>query len=104
MGYMKGYKKDEMITGDPLSDLATAVVMQSIDDWKHAKLYLDKHSASKSIPVQRECNLHRRTVSEVERFFKSQWFFALTEIDGEELWERINRTDAYKTMKVLNYK
>jgi len=60
--------------------LAGAIVLQAVDDYRTAIRHL----------AQRPDNdLARRTVREVERFFRSGWFGELTEIDPEMLISKL---------------
>lgn len=54
--------------GDPYEDLANAIVLQAVSDYRLAK---------------KSRNEHR--INELLKFFRSQWFGVLTKIDPEYL-------------------
>lgn len=57
-------------------NLANAIVLQAVKDYRKALKYLNRNSKD------REALANKR---EVERFFRSQWFTILTRADGEML-------------------
>lgn len=57
-------------------ELANAVVLQAVKDYRTAEWRVRRYTDAKKSQVRiREC----------ERFFRSEWFRVLTEINGEEL-------------------
>ena len=61
-------------------ELANAVVMLAVKDYRLARWRIRRYpGAKKSQDRIREC----------ERFFRSQWFRVLTEINGEELIKQL---------------
>lgn len=50
---------------DPYEELANAIVLQAVKDYRNAELQQD--------------------MNEIERFFRSDWFGILTSIDSESL-------------------
>lgn len=68
-----------MIT--PEEALANAIIMQGVKDYRTALKALKHNPNSRSA---------RDTKSEVERFFQSQWFSALTDISGSYLIRKLN--------------
>ena len=58
---------------DPYENLANAIVIQAVSDYRMAKKSRNK-----------------RVEAEVLRFFRSQWFGVLTEIDPEYLIRRLD--------------
>ena len=57
-------------------ELANAIVLQAVKDYRIARWRVRRFAdAKKSQTRIREC----------ERFFRSEWFRVLTEIDGEQL-------------------
>lgn len=57
-------------------ELANAVVLQAVKDYRTAEWRVSRYADAKKSQVRiREC----------ERFFRSEWFRVLTEINGEEL-------------------
>lgn len=57
-------------------DLANAIILQAVKDYRLALKALKANPKNKSALVDKD---------EVERFFRSQWFTVLTSIDGETL-------------------
>ena len=57
-------------------DLANAIILQAVKDYRLALQALKAHPKNKSALADKD---------EVERFFRSQWFTVLTSIDGETL-------------------
>ena len=62
--------------------LAAAIVVQAAKDYKAA---LRQEARGKVTPST------QGTIIECERFFKSQWFEALSDLDGPVLMERIKK-------------
>lgn len=62
-------------------DLANAIIIQAVKDHRRAQRVLKAHSrhiAAKKIK------------DETESFFRSDWYRALTDVDGEVLIKRLN--------------
>ena len=66
----------------PYERLANGIVLQAVKDYREA---LQDLRINPSYPDA------LRTVSEVERFFRSGWFSALTSVDGVVLMERLRK-------------
>ena len=65
-------------------ELANAVVMQAVKDWRAAVRTLKKRSRhEKAKKLKAEC----------ERFFKSDWFKALTDVDGNMILRKLKREE-----------
>ena len=79
------YIKDDgkgAIAGDECAELATAIVMQGVNDYRKAlKQLKDKPLDEEALKTKREC----------EQFFHSGWFTALTSINPEMLIAKINK-------------
>ena len=60
--------------------LANAIIIQAADDYRKAAKRL-KHN-----PNHRES---KETIEEVERFFRSDWYSVLTDVDGEFLLRKL---------------
>ncbi|MGN0241917.1 MAG: hypothetical protein ACI4CS_09545 [Candidatus Weimeria sp.] len=67
---------------DPYEKLAAAVVMQAVKDYRSALRSVRKSPSSRFARSQREA---------LERFFRSEWYLLLTDIDGEMVIERIRK-------------
>ena len=57
-------------------NLANAIILQAVRDYRTALKCLNMNPKNKNAQ-------HDRT--EIERFFRSQWYSALTSVDGEML-------------------
>ena len=68
---------------DPWQNLANAIIRQAADDIVMYRHRFDR-DASKSLVAQKE--RHYRTA---KRFFESDWYEQLTDVDAEYLWERL---------------
>ena len=62
----------------PYQDLADAIILQAVKDYKRAL------KMKQSVPK-------RRTIRDCERFFKSEWFCILNDADGEEIMNRVRK-------------
>jgi hypothetical protein len=62
--------------------LANAIVLQAAKDYRHALKHLRKCPNSRDARTQ---------ISELERFFRSGWYTALTTVDGEYLITELRR-------------
>ncbi len=61
---------------DPYENLANAVILQAVRDYRTALKALRMNPRNKAAQTEKES---------VERFFRSQWYQALTTVDGEML-------------------
>lgn len=66
---------------DPYENLANAIVLQAVNDYRKALKCLKMNPRSRSAKEDRE---------NLERFFRSGWYQALTSIDGRMLIEKLN--------------
>jgi len=71
-----------MITDSGYRDLADAIILQAVADYRRArwKLRLCKHH-QEALETKTEC----------ERFFRSTWFSTLCGLDGEQLLQDLKR-------------
>jgi len=67
---------------DPYENLANAIVLQAVKDYRKALKTLQMN------PMSRSANADKNTL---ERFFLSEWYRLLTHIDGEMLIEKLNQ-------------
>lgn len=72
--------------GDPYENLANAIVLQAVKDYRSALRTLKRNKNSYSA---------RRMKEEVERFFLSDWFSELTELNGAFLMRKIREELQY---------
>ena len=69
------------ITDKGVEELANAIVIDAAVRWRHATLHLSTPS-----PVTKT---YKETVTECETFFKSDWFEALTGLNGREFLQKL---------------
>ena len=67
---------------DPYQELANAIVVRAADDYWGALRKL-KYNPNHRIALE--------TAEECERFFRSQWYEALTTVDGEMLMRKLRQ-------------
>lgn len=65
---------------DPYEDLANAIVLMAVSDYR---------SAIKRMRTHPEETSHQRRKKEVERFIRSDWFGVLTSLDPGLLLEKL---------------
>ena len=66
---------------DKYEDLANAIVITAVKDYRDVLKKLKKHPNS---------NYLQHTKNEIERFFRSKWYSVLTDIDPEFLIKKLN--------------
>lgn len=57
-------------------NLANAIILQAVKDYRMALKSLKANSRNRTVQTDK---------AEIERFFRSQWYSALTSVDGEML-------------------
>ena len=65
---------------DPYESLANAIILQAVKDLRTARKKIKHHSKNKEAELM---------IEELERFFRSDWFTALTTVDGEVLLRKL---------------
>ena len=65
---------------DPYEQLANAIILQAVKDYR---------DALKKLKKRRRYDSAKDMISEVERFFHSDWYTELTSIDGNFLIEKL---------------
>jgi hypothetical protein len=65
----------------PYENLANAVILQAVHDYRTALKALRMNPQNKAAKSDKD---------EIERFFRSQWYQALTTVDGEMLIRKLN--------------
>ena len=68
----------------PWEALGNAVVLQAVKDYRAARKKTKYH------PKNKEAKL---MIQDCESFFRSDWFSALTSIDGQTLLEKLKEED-----------
>lgn len=66
----------------PYENLANGIVLRAVEDYR---------DALRDLSVNPNYPLALRTVSDVERFFRSGWFSVLTSLDGVVLMEKLRK-------------
>lgn len=66
--------------GDPYENLANAIVLTAVEDYRNALKKYSKNPGSKSAKAE---------VDSLERFFRSQWYSVLTSVEGEFLIRKL---------------
>ena len=66
--------------GDPYENLANAIVLQAVDDYRKALKAVKRNPQSRSAIDE---------ALSIERFFRSDWFGVLTSVNGEYLIKRL---------------
>ena len=69
---------------DPYQNLANAIVLSAVKDYRDALKRLKKKPNNKLAADERD---------DIERLFRSGYFAILTEIDPEYLIDRLNKTN-----------
>lgn len=67
---------------DPYENLANAIIIQAVKDFRAASKALKKPSGGMAA---------LKTVRECERFFRSDWFRTLTSVDGRAILEQLRK-------------
>lgn len=65
---------------DPCDNLAQAVILQAVKDYRTARKELKYHPKNKDTKLM---------IEDCERFFCSDWFGVLTSVDGQMLLIRL---------------
>ena len=68
-------------------DLANAIILQAVEDYRKARKVLKKY------PDNKEAN---DMIRDTESFFRSDWYCMLTDIDGDKLKETLRREPIWK--------
>jgi len=69
-----------MRSSDPYEDLANAIVLGAVKDYRDALKKLRKNPRNQAAAILRD---------DCERFFRSKWYSVLTSVDPEYLIERL---------------
>ena len=67
-------------TGDPYENLANAIVLSAVEDYRKALKKYSRNPESKSAEAEADS---------LERFFRSSWYSVLTSVDGEFLIRKL---------------
>ena len=67
---------------DPYEELANAIILRAVADYRSARKLLKRREGYPPA---------LRLKTDAERFFRSEWFSALTQINGEALLKRLSK-------------
>jgi hypothetical protein len=65
---------------DPYENLANAIILQTVRDYRYALKQIKMNPANKTAMSD---------AMECERFFRSGWYSAITNVDGEHLINKL---------------
>jgi hypothetical protein len=65
---------------DPYQELANAIVIMAAKDYRHALRIQRRNPDSQAARIK---------IDEIERFFRSDWYRLLTDVDGEILIKKL---------------
>ena len=69
---------------DPYENLAQAVILQTVKDYRTARKKLKYHPKNKDAKLM---------IEDCERFFRSDWFGVLTSVDGQMLLRKLQEEE-----------
>ena len=69
---------------DPYENLACAIILQAVKDYRVARKKLKHYPKNKDAKLM---------VEDLERFFRSDWYASLTSIDGEMLLTKLKEEE-----------
>lgn len=69
---------------DPYQNLANAIILSAVKDWRLARRKLKRKPNNKDAKI---------LIKECENFFHSRWYASLTDVDGEMLIRRFYEED-----------
>ena len=86
----------------PYDDLANAIIAQAVKDYRQALHFLKRHPHTPDLDTEEAKKDNRKRVlrnkiiknegerENIERFFRSDWFGLLSNLDGEVLMNRVH--------------
>ncbi|WP_246240389.1 hypothetical protein [Anaerocolumna sedimenticola] len=93
------------IVEDGFSNLANAIIIQAVKDYREAIRFLKTHPHTPDLDTEeaktdiRKITLLNEIIKnegerdDVERFFRSGWFKALTSLDGEAILKQVREME-----------
>ena len=69
---------------EPYENIANAIILRAVTDYRAARKKLKHHPKNKDAKF---------IIEDCERFFRSDWFSALSGIDGPALLEKLKKED-----------
>lgn len=74
----------------PYSELANAVILRAIDDYRLALERLNYLLKEPSFNGKRIVET-KREIDEIEEFFRSEWYAEMTDISGEDVIKKVRK-------------
>ena len=81
----------EMAAGEPWQNLANAIIISAVKDYRKALRRQIKNPGSRTAAAE---------IREIERFFHSEWYGMLTDVDGNFLIRKCKEECAYDGKRV----
>ena len=81
----------------PYSELANAVILRAIDDYRISLERLNYLLREPSFNGRRIVETKRET-DEIERFFRSEWYDEMTDISGVDVIRKVRRKSEERPM------
>lgn len=69
---------------DPYERLANAIILQAVKDYRTARKKLKRYPKNKDAKLM---------IEDCEKFFRSDWFTALTSVDGQMLLTKLQEEE-----------
>ncbi|MBC5687939.1 hypothetical protein H8S37_03185 [Mediterraneibacter sp. NSJ-55] len=69
---------------DAYEKLANTIILQAVKDWRAARRKLKRKPQNESARIE---------LGNCERFFHSEWFTTLTDVDGEVILRKLYEED-----------
>ena len=75
---------------EPYSELANAIILRAIDDYRRALERLNYLLKTPQFNGRRIVEI-KREIDKVEEFFRSEWYDEMTDISGEDVIRKIRK-------------
>ena len=75
---------------EPYSWLANAIILRSIDDYRRSLERLNYLLKTPELNGKRIVEIKRK-IDEIEEFFRSEWYDAMTDISGEDVIKKVRK-------------
>ena len=72
----------------PYSDLANAIILRAIDDYRRSLERLNYLLKEPSFNGKRIVEI-KREIDEIESFFRSEWYDEMTDISGKDVIKKV---------------
>lgn len=94
--------RDYIEANDGWEVLQYAIVEQAVEDYKKSMVYLVHHKRPKRIKTKKQAeeakmwDYNQKMRKDCERFFRSNWYAKLTDIDGERVIQELRDQIRYR--------